>query len=74
MHLYIVTFRGQNGCCINPEEPMPTYTVTTANLSLSAAQKGQIAEAITAAGLAAAVITGIRVERRERTRAGPEVP
>ncbi len=28
---------------------MPTYTVTTANLSLSATQKGQIAEAITAA-------------------------
>lgn len=28
---------------------MPTYTVTTANLSLSAAQKGQIAEAITTA-------------------------
>lgn len=28
---------------------MPTYTVTTANLPLSAAQKGQIAEAITAA-------------------------
>ena len=28
---------------------MPTYTVTTANLSLSAAQKGEIAEAITTA-------------------------
>lgn len=28
---------------------MPTYTVTTANLSLSASQKSQIAEAITAA-------------------------
>lgn len=28
---------------------MPTYTVTTANLSLSATQKGQIAEVITAA-------------------------
>ncbi|MFI9321880.1 DUF4436 family protein [Kitasatospora aureofaciens] len=32
------------------------------------------AEAIVAAGLAAAVITGIRAERRKRTRAGPEVP
>lgn len=32
---------------------MPTYTVTTANLSLSATQKGQIAEAITAAHHAA---------------------
>jgi phenylpyruvate tautomerase PptA (4-oxalocrotonate tautomerase family) len=28
---------------------MPTYTVTTANLTLSSAQKGQIAEAITTA-------------------------
>ena len=28
---------------------MPTYTVTTANLALSTAQKGQIAEVITAA-------------------------
>ena len=28
---------------------MPTYTVTTANLSLSAGQKGEIAEAITTA-------------------------
>ncbi len=28
---------------------MPTYTVTTANVSLSASQKGQIAEAITTA-------------------------
>lgn len=32
---------------------MPTYTVTTANLPLSAAQKSQIAEAITAAHHAA---------------------
>lgn len=33
---------------VNQEEEMPTYTVTTANLSLSAAQKAGIAEAITA--------------------------